>query len=144
MEMRTLTAVECTKVLERNHIAHLGCARDGQPYVVPVYYCYSANGIFAFSLPGKKVDFMRANPRVSMIVEERGHGREWRSVVIDGSFEELSDEPRREQAWHLLSQHVEWWVPGGLKPSAEPIAHRSEHLFYRIGVEEMSGREARE
>lgn len=63
---------------------------------------------------------MRANPLVSVLVDTRGEGREWKSVVVDGRYEELLDRighmPEREHAWSILSRHVDWWEPGALKP----------------------------
>lgn len=146
MRLRALTTVECTKALTNNHLCHLACAHGGRPYVVPVYCCYSGNWLYAFSMPGKKIECMRANPQVCVLVEERGEGRQWRSVLVDGRYEELGDSPEdrqlREHAWRLLSAHVNWWEPGGLKLGEQPIADHSSHLFFRIFVEQMTGREA--
>lgn len=148
MWIRKLTALDCTKILARSHFAHLGCTKDGKPYVVPIYFAFHDNHIYAFSMPGRKIDFMRANANACVLVEERGHGREWRSVLVEGRYEELSDLPAQkaaqERAWKLLSKHVNWWEPGGLKPDERPVVHHSSHLFWRISVDQMSGREARE
>lgn len=38
MLVRTLSTLECTKLLTANRVGHLACAKDGQPYVVPFYY----------------------------------------------------------------------------------------------------------
>ncbi|WP_377907446.1 pyridoxamine 5'-phosphate oxidase family protein [Aminobacter ciceronei] len=147
MWVRSLSTLDCSKILARSHFGHLGCSKDGRPYVVPFYFCYSDSRLYAFSMPGKKIDFMRANPCVCVLVDERGSGREWRSVLVDGRFEELKgDTPQnkidQEHAWNLLSKHVNWWEPGGLKPDQRPIAQHSSHLFFRICVEQVSGREA--
>ncbi|TIU55065.1 MAG: pyridoxamine 5'-phosphate oxidase family protein, partial [Mesorhizobium sp.] len=40
MLIRTLSALECTKLLTANRLGHLACAKDGQPYVVPLYYAH--------------------------------------------------------------------------------------------------------
>ncbi|TGV54549.1 pyridoxamine 5'-phosphate oxidase family protein, partial [Mesorhizobium sp. M2D.F.Ca.ET.160.01.1.1] len=75
MQIRTLSALECTKILTANRFGHLACAKDGQPYVVPFYFAHADNHLYAFSMPGKKIDWMRSNPLVSVQVEERGTGR---------------------------------------------------------------------
>lgn len=148
MWVRSLSHIECTKLLDANRLAHLACASDGHPYVVPIYYAHADNHLYAFSLPGKKVEWMRANPFVSLIVEERGRGREWKSVVVDGRYEELPDRVGmkviRDHAWSLLSRHPDWWEPGSLKPVCPPVADHSPHLFFRIHIDEVSGREAKE
>lgn len=71
--------------------------------------------------------------------------REWRSVVVYGVYEELPDrigwKRERDRAWSLLREHANWWEPGGLKPVPGPMATASTHLFYRINMESMTGRQ---
>ena len=91
MWIRTLSPSECTEVLASHHVARLACAKDGRPYVVPIYYAYADKALHAFSIPGKKIDWMRANPLVSMLVESQAHGRQWKSVIADGRYEALPE-----------------------------------------------------
>lgn len=148
MIIYTLSALECTRLLEMNRLAHLACTKDGHPYVVPLYYAYANNSLYAFSMPGKKIEWMRGCPLVSVQVDEQGKGREWRSVVVDGRYEELPDrighELEREHAWLLLSKHFDWWEPGALKPVTPAVSYHSAHVFFRIFVEQLSGRGAKE
>ena len=149
MIVHEMTRLECAAVLSASRLGRLGCAKGGQPYVVPIHFAFADHLIYSFSMPGQKVDWMRENPLVCIEVNEPGNNREWRSVVINGLFEELTDTPQwqhgREHAWFLLSRHVDWWEPGALKPTdpmptAQPIADKSPHLFYRIRIETMTGR----
>jgi nitroimidazol reductase NimA-like FMN-containing flavoprotein (pyridoxamine 5'-phosphate oxidase superfamily) len=146
MIVRTLSTTECTKLLTENRLARLACARDGQPYVVPIYYAYADNHLYGFSMPGKKVEWMRSNPLVSVLIDARGKSREWQSVLVDGRYEELPDQIghklERDRAWTLLSKHVNWWEPGALKPVTAETASHSKHIFYRILIEHISGRAA--
>ena len=148
MWVRNLGTIECTQVLDANRVAHLACSNDGRPYVVPVYYAHAENALYAFSMPGKKIDWMRANPLVSVLVEEHKRGREWKSVIGDGRYEELPDrmgfKHQRDRAWSLLSKHVDWWEPGALKPVVPPISDHSTHIFFRVLIEQLTGREAKE
>jgi nitroimidazol reductase NimA-like FMN-containing flavoprotein (pyridoxamine 5'-phosphate oxidase superfamily) len=148
MIIRTLSTPECTALLKANRLARLACARDGRPYVVPIHYAYADNHLYAFSMPGKKIEWMQMNPLVSVQVDERGEGRAWRSVVVDGRYEELPDrighKLEREHAWSLLSKHVNWWEPGGFKPVTPPVSDHSSHVFFRILIEQVSGREAKD
>ena len=41
-------------------------------------------------------------------------------------------------------EHPNWWEPGALKPIATPVAGLSDHVFFRILLDELSGREAKE
>lgn len=136
------------RLLAASRLGHLACANDGHPYVVPIYFAYSDSHLYAFSMPGKKIDWMRANPQVSFFVHSRGDGQEWKSVIVDGRYEELPDrigyKRERDHAWSLLSRHADWWEPGALKPVTPPLSDHSEHIFFRILVEQISGREAKE
>ena len=60
MLIHTLSALECTKLLAANRVGRLACAKDGQPYVVP--NAHAGKHLYAFSMPGKKIEWMRANP----------------------------------------------------------------------------------
>ena len=121
MIIQTLSRPECTALLAKNRFARLACASNGQPYVVPIYYAYADRCLYAFSMPGKKIDWMRENPLVSVQVDEYGTGREWQSVVVDGRYEEVPDrvghKVERDRAWSVLSKHVDWWEPGALNQS---------------------------
>ena len=89
---------------------------------------------------------MRANPLVSALVDAQRAERAWTSVIADGRYEELPErlgfKRQRDHAWSLLSKHANWWEPGALKPASVPSANEATHVFYRITIEEVSGREA--
>lgn len=148
MWIRTLNASECMDVLCAQRIAHLACASDGRPYVVPIYFCCADKALYAFSMQGKKIDIMRSNPLVSAVVEAQEKGRGWRSVIVEGRYEELSERTgykrQRDHAWMLLSKHANWWEPGALRPAAPPSARDAVHVFFRILIDEVSGRAANE
>lgn len=148
MLIRTMTTLECTKLLDAHRLCRIACAKDGQPYVVPAYFVHAENRLFMFSMPGRKIEFMRANPLVSVVVEEHGAHRQWKSVVVDGRYEELPDEighkRDRDHAWSILSKYNDWWEPGALKPAQPPMTNQSPHVFFRLAITELSGREARE
>lgn len=146
MHVRELDSRECADLLSQARHGALACARDGVPYVVPISFAHADNSLYAFSMEGKKIDIMRANNRVCVCVEEHRDGRQWRSVVVDGRFEELPDrvgfKRQRDHAWALLSRFANWWEPGALKPSPASDPHGPKHIFFRIAIEAMSGREA--
>jgi nitroimidazol reductase NimA-like FMN-containing flavoprotein (pyridoxamine 5'-phosphate oxidase superfamily) len=69
-------------------------------------------------------------------------------VIVDGRYEELPDrighKVQRDHAWSVLSKHVDWWEPGALKPVTPAMSDSLPHVFFRILVEKVSGREASE
>ncbi len=96
---------DCIRVLAGTRLARLGCARENQPYVVPVYLTYDAlpGGepcLYGFTTAGQKVEWMRSNPLVCIEVDEVAAHDQWMSVIAFGRYEELpdtsgSDDPRR-------------------------------------------------
>ena len=62
-------------LLHRSIIGRIACCAhgktgDGRPYLVPLAYGYDGENIYAHSGPGRKLDFMRAEPRVTFEVDE--------------------------------------------------------------------------
>ena len=72
MQIHELTVDECRDVLSRMSLARLACARANQPYIVPVSLAYDpkSNKLFGVSADGKKITWMRRNPRVCVEVED--------------------------------------------------------------------------
>lgn len=144
--LKDLTEGECRAVLSKARFGHLACCKDGQPYVVPIYFVADQGTIYSFSMPGKKVEWMRANNNVCLQVDADGEGKGWGSVIVEGRFEEYPDTEawhnQRLHAWSVLQQYPDWWEIGALKPDELPISSASPHLFYGIVVGEIHGRRA--
>lgn len=94
MVIREMSEGECLRVLARARLARLACARENQPYVVPVYLAYEATGyLYGFTTPGQKVEWMRINPLVCVEVDEIATYDQWVSVIVFGRYEELPETP---------------------------------------------------
>lgn len=143
MIINQLTRKEIEALLPDSQLGRLACARDGQPYVVPVHFAFSEMHLYVFSHMGQKIEWMRENPRVCVQVDHISNDRTWWSIVISGKFEELPENPMsrfdRGHAWDLLKAHANWWEPAALKPSAS--VDSQEYVYYRIQIDEMTGRQ---
>jgi hypothetical protein len=89
---------EIEAVLHRHHVGRLACLVAGEPYLVPITYAYRDSVLYGHTMPGQKLDAMRAEPRVAFEVDERWESDTWRSVVVRGVFEELTAEDERRAA----------------------------------------------
>jgi nitroimidazol reductase NimA-like FMN-containing flavoprotein (pyridoxamine 5'-phosphate oxidase superfamily) len=147
MVIREMTEDECRRALERLNFGRLGCARDNQPYVVPIYFSYDGRHLYGFSTPGQKIEWMRANPLICLEVDERTSPDDWMSVVVAGRYQELPDTPEfaadRAQAQQALQKHASWWqyasVPGAeWRRKGGPFTP----IFYRIHVDKLTGHRA--
>ena len=146
MLIRELTKQASLELLGRAHLGRLACAQGGQPYVVPISFVYHHDCLYCFCTVGQKIEWMRANPLVSLETDEIVNTRRWASVVVFGRYEELPDTPEwsieRAMAAKLLQENAMWWEPAYVKT----ILHGTERplmpLFYRIHVTHITGRAA--
>jgi nitroimidazol reductase NimA-like FMN-containing flavoprotein (pyridoxamine 5'-phosphate oxidase superfamily) len=147
MLIHELTPSECREVLTRTHLGRLACARDGQPYIVPVFFDFDAENdcVYSFATVGQKIEWMRTNPKVCIEAEDVRDQFHWVTIVVFGQFEELTGtaapKSALERAQSLLQRRPAWW-----QPAAAHRPHASEHttpVFYRIRIETMTGRRAR-
>lgn len=144
MVIETMTDRECREMLARTEIAHLACAVDNQPYIVPVRIDFDGDFLYAFATVGRKIEWMRQNPLVCLQVDEVTSRREWVSLVVFGSYEELPDgydnADSRRIAERLFESHAMWWEPG-----AVPLAAHDprDPVVFRIRVAAITGRQAR-
>jgi len=145
MFLKEMTPAECATVLSAARVGRLACVQENRPYVVPIYFAFADHHLYSFSMEGKKITWMRQNPHVCLQVDSM-RNREWRSVVVYGCYEELADDERwrseRRHAWELLQRQANWWEPGALRPIQQAATAHSGHLFYRIRIESLTGREA--
>src|ERR1035437_7616287 len=91
MLIHEMTNRECFDALARLRFGRLGCARDNQPYVIPIYFTYHESHLYSFSTTGQKIEWMRENLRVFVEADEISDPGEWLSVVVFGRYEEMAD-----------------------------------------------------
>jgi nitroimidazol reductase NimA-like FMN-containing flavoprotein (pyridoxamine 5'-phosphate oxidase superfamily) len=117
MLIHDLAFDECVQLLQRNSVGHLGCAKNDEPYVVPIHYSFDVERhvIYVVSTLGQKVDWMRVNPRVCLTVDEITDKNHWTTVVLSGSYEEVGDlddsDEAQARSQQLFQQRKEWWLP---------------------------------
>jgi uncharacterized protein len=136
----------CLDLLSRTRLGRLACSQGPQPYVVPFYFACDNNFIYSFSTFGKKIEWMRANPLVCVEADEVVNSRNWMSVIVLGRYEELPDTPEwsmeRDVAHCLLQQQAMWWEPAYAKTAIHGRMFSLEPVFYRIHIDEITGRRA--
>jgi len=146
MVIDEMTEQECLAFLERASFGRLACSHRDQPYIVQLALAYQEKCIYTLSTFGQKIEWMRANPKVCVSVDEISGQDNWTSVIANGSYQELTV-PRyseeRELAHRLLEKHRNWW----LTPMAERQTKLGDKLidpiFFRIQVESVTGLRAR-
>jgi nitroimidazol reductase NimA-like FMN-containing flavoprotein (pyridoxamine 5'-phosphate oxidase superfamily) len=140
---------EMEKILTEEHVGYLGLSKDGMPYVVPITFG-NENGriMFHCSLEGKKLEYIRANPRVCFTVA-RNFGEmvphpqgaschaDSDSVVCYGTARIVVDADERVRILNIFNRC--------LQPKAKEIipADVATCSAVEITVIEMTGREER-
>ncbi|MGH9883076.1 MAG: pyridoxamine 5'-phosphate oxidase family protein, partial [Pyrinomonadaceae bacterium] len=56
MFIHEMTADECRSALQNATVGRLGCSRDNQPYVVPIYFAFGGEHIHGFTTVGQKIE----------------------------------------------------------------------------------------
>ena len=139
-----LSPAECLEVISRAYVGRLACARDDQPYIVPISFCFDGTAsLYGFSRVGQKIEWMRENPKVCVETDEIVDRFHWSSVIVTGTYEELGDSPEDDseqlkRALDLLQQHSAWWLPGAgelVDGETDPTS-----VVYRVRIASISGR----
>lgn len=143
MFIHELTETECRQVLARASFGRLACARDEQPYVVPISLALDGSCLYGFTTSGQKIEWMRSNPKVCFETDEVVSESEWTSVVVFGRYEELTDTPEHEsaraEALELLQRRPMWWEPGYIGEEHRDQPHSLTPIFFRIHIDKMTG-----
>jgi nitroimidazol reductase NimA-like FMN-containing flavoprotein (pyridoxamine 5'-phosphate oxidase superfamily) len=142
MLINEMSEVQCRAVLARASVGRLGCSLDNQPYVVPIYLACDSDFIYVFSTPGKKIDWMRANPKVCVEVDEVTDQSSWVSVVANGMYQELPDPQyasERAHARKLLEKKHGWWLNALAERRLRVRDEEIEPLFFRVKIDSVSG-----
>lgn len=135
--IKTLNHDQSRELLHRERIGRLGCIADGGPYVVPVNYVFDGECAYLHSLPGYKIQAMRARPRVCLQVDEIEDELNWKSVLAFGTYEEITNQLERTEALnHLLARFSR------LTPVESFIASDADApapVVFRIRISKLTG-----
>ena len=143
MQIRELTTDECEAILQSTNLGRLACVRYNTPYIVPVYFDYYRDALYSFATVGKKIQWMRTNPRVCVEFDDILDRFNWTTVVVKGRYEELTKsaahQAARTRAYALFENRPDWWYPAAGKTKSAEIR---TPVIYRILIETLSGRRA--
>jgi uncharacterized protein len=122
-------------ILRKGTLGRLGCIALGWPYVVPVNYFFDGKDFYIHTLPGKKLDALRANTHVCLQVDEIKGPYNWRSVIAYGTFEEISNEETQENILTELYSRLPHMTP----VESRLVEGAKGTIVFRIKVEEITG-----
>jgi nitroimidazol reductase NimA-like FMN-containing flavoprotein (pyridoxamine 5'-phosphate oxidase superfamily) len=103
---------------------------------VPVNYLYEDDSVYVHSLPGKKIDALRANPRACLLVDQVEDGCHWRSVLASGCFEEVADDEQRQEVLRKLLNRLPLLTP--VESLMAEDAGPPEAIVFRICIDRVT------
>lgn len=140
IEVQEMENSEIEKILARVHYGHLACARDNRPYIVPIHFAYDKPDIYIYTTDGLKTEIIRANPQVCLQVEEVKDNDEWRSVIVHGNAERITDRKEREEAVKLVVATNPTLTPAISIRWMDQWIRENVEVVYRIKPSEITGR----
>ncbi|WP_282050458.1 pyridoxamine 5'-phosphate oxidase family protein [Maribacter aquivivus] len=145
---RNLNQQECKTLLTQNYIGRLAYISGGSPHIVPITYFYDpeTNTITSYSSEGHKIQEMRKNTAVCLSIDEITSIADWKSVLLQGTFEELS----RIDAKHMLHEFSEGVKkviatnygehPKCISEFSAKIDTEDAPIIFRININELKGK----
>lgn len=139
---------EIEDLLSKKFYGHLGCSNAHEVYVAPITYVYADEVVYGYTHEGKKIEMMRANPNVCLQVEEVKSGHQWKSVVCNGTYEEITDPKEIHDVSMLMAERFAQIRKHDVyDPYFLVIQELHEHeiktptaILYRIRIARKSGR----
>jgi nitroimidazol reductase NimA-like FMN-containing flavoprotein (pyridoxamine 5'-phosphate oxidase superfamily) len=131
-----LNQEEAVALLSVSRVGRLGCVYEDGPYVVPINYVLDGDSIYVHSLAGRKLEALRANPRVCLQVDEVTDPYHWRSAIAFGDYEEVTDPTERDRAVRTLYARFPNLTPVESVPVHDG---QSSVVIFRIHIREVSG-----
>lgn len=129
LKVEAMSIGEMTALLLRVGFGHLGCTRDGHPYVVPMHYAYDGNELYFFTTEGTKTEYITANHEVCFQVEEITDPSNWRSVMLIGEALKVTKPEETERVMQLISER---------NPTLTPALNKTDigawHRLSRIAI----------
>jgi nitroimidazol reductase NimA-like FMN-containing flavoprotein (pyridoxamine 5'-phosphate oxidase superfamily) len=137
-------------VLEKSIVGRLGYTDGRRIFIVPISYLfYNRKYIIAHSKEGQKMQILRKNPEVCLEVDIIHNLSNWKSVILWGKYEEITNQPDRHYALDLLIRKINRQrikeihaLTSDLSETEEStiLPDSEKSVVYRIKIEDKSGR----
>ncbi|WP_158976664.1 pyridoxamine 5'-phosphate oxidase family protein [Cellulophaga sp. L1A9] len=147
-KMTDLSKSQSISILIQNYFGNLGVISQNIPYVIPITYYFDKEegSIISYTADGLKLKAMRKNKHVSLAVQEITSVNNWQSVLVHGTFEELTGIDAKQKL-HEFSEGVKKLIFEKENKEAEFISEFSNKSYskgiptvFRINITEITGK----
>lgn len=139
---------DCLAVLANNYVGRLGYIYGQTPFIIPITFSHDAENkyIISYSAEGHKLVAMRQYDKVALQVDEIETIHNWKSVLVQGRFEELEGSEAKFYL-HRFAEGVRETMKRRGKENARFIRDFSSRLdtrglpiVYKMTVNDISGK----
>ena len=136
------------EILKRNYIGRLGYTDENGPYVLPITYFFDDkdHSILSYASEGHKIIAMRKSSMVSILVDEIKTIKDWKSVLVHGTFEEL-DGSAAKKFLHRFAEGVQDTIakregehPKFISDFSVRLSQGKIPIVYRIKIDTISAK----
>ncbi|MGB8510713.1 MAG: pyridoxamine 5'-phosphate oxidase family protein [Pyrinomonadaceae bacterium] len=142
LKVEDMTHDEMHALLRKVGFGHLGCARNGRPYVVPMHYAYDDQDLYIFTTEGTKTKFIEENHEVCLQVEEVQDSTHWQSVMVTGKAERLVKAEDTEHAMGFITEKNPTLTPALSETQIDAWGRAVNIAIYRIHPDVIDGRKS--
>ena len=140
LKVEDMPPAEMHSLLQCANFGHLGCADNGRPYVFPMHYAYDGKELYFLTTEGMKTQFLKRNPQVCLQVEQVTDSSHWRSIMVIGHAERLTEPKETERAIHQITERNPTLTPAISATQIDAMGRAVQIALYRIQPEIMDGR----
>lgn len=142
-----LSPKEIKSILKHSYIGTIACCSEGKPYAVPFTFYYDEDHecLISYTAEGKKIDMLRNNPNVCVSVSNIEDLANWKSLILEGTYQELEGLEAVEAIRLLITRLRTIINDEGVQKVDQiedfaRISHRNRKVIYKINISNASGR----
>jgi nitroimidazol reductase NimA-like FMN-containing flavoprotein (pyridoxamine 5'-phosphate oxidase superfamily) len=140
LDIDEMSSKEIHELLQKVGYGHLGCIHEGKPYVMPMHYYLEDSDIYLFTTVGMKTHDIDTNPEICLQVEEIHNPLHWRSVIVTGRAERLTEQQDIDHAMQFIKERNPTLSPAINRTWIDAWGRAEVIAIYRIHPSEMTGR----
>ena len=140
LDIDEMGQIEMQDFLHKVGYGHLGYIHEGKPYVIPMHYYLEDSDIYLFTTQGMKTHDININPEICLQVEEIHDPLHWRSVIVTGQAERLTDQTVIDRAMTFIKERNPKLSPAINRTWTDSWGRGEEITIYRIHTSEITGR----
>jgi nitroimidazol reductase NimA-like FMN-containing flavoprotein (pyridoxamine 5'-phosphate oxidase superfamily) len=143
MIIKEMSEIDVRDMIQHTQIGRLAYVLGDRPFVVPLGFRFSGGALYSFTTDGQKTEAMRKNDAVCILFDHIISKTEWRSVVVNGHYREITREEEKAAIVSMLSNEPTWWEPAYTKTITSGGEQRKlEPFLFRVYIQNATGHQA--